>query len=131
MQGERLLPGDVEQLPGIEDHDIARPQQPELPRLDAAAGHFGRGDHHVVVLERGEEVALALPRGPQRQLLAAATRRQEADARLHQAHVGLECRDHSVAVHHELAPAAEYIPLRRGDRRNPAVAQTHRGLLEE
>ena len=59
----------------------------------------------------------------QREFLAAAARRQQPDAGFDEPDIAFERGDRAVAVHDELAAAAEREPVDRGDGRHQRILQ--------
>ena len=127
----------MQELVRIHHHHVRGTQIAELLRLQRALGHGGHRDRLEIVADERELVDLTARRaapdllgGTHRELLAAAAGRNQADPRLHQAHVAFQGHHPVAGVHQEFAAAAQRHALHRRHHRHGRELDRHRRLLE-
>ena len=123
--------GDFQQFEAVHHDRVRRPQIPDLARVLRALPDLGhRHRLEVLLQERRDLAALRIRHGTQREFLAPAAGREQAHADLHQPDVTLQRSDRAVAVHDELAAAAERKAVDCRDRRRHRILQALGRLLE-
>ena len=114
----------MQQLEPVHDDRIGRAQKSEFARLHGAASNLSRRHALEMTAKRAEEVAILHSRGgAHREFLATPAGRDQAHAGFDQTDVALQRGDGPVAVHDELATAAERHAIDGGNGGHAAVAQ--------